>query len=124
MATVKREGDKVYVMVADRMRYAGEIVKFTGHDRYSGKKVEEGTCLSLSRNRADDLGEISGCYKFPKELIDHDEWFDHLLIHETSDQDGPVSYLVPRELVIKLDQEDGYDTNYWIKLLDIKRFKL
>ncbi len=128
MATIRREGNKIYVLVDNRMRLVGEIIDFRDYDKLNGERTKnDGFCLMVDRNRENHLMITSGSYGFAKEVIDHKDWFDYVLINETSKQNGQQSYLIPRPEIIlhgRTMESGGFEKQYFVKLETLKKFKI
>lgn len=128
MATIRREGNKIYILVENRMRLVGEVIDFRDYDKLSGERTNnDGLSLMTERNREEHMMITSGTYGFAKEVIDHKDWFDYVLINETSKEDGQQSYLIPRTEIIlhgRTMESGGFEKQYFVKLETLKKYKI
>lgn len=108
MGTIKKEGNRIYVQVKNQMRLAGEIQPTT-----KGKPV----VLEMFRSYDKHLFKVWNSYGFSKEVMDHKDWFDYVLLNEETPAHGISSYMIPREDFILHGKEyeaDGYERQYFM----------
>lgn len=111
MATVKKEGNVVYVQTMDKMRRVGTLL---------------GEILETERDRAKHLMQVWQAYGFSKEVMDHKDWFEYVSISETNGTEVNL-YLIPRvDLVLhaREHQSQDFERQYFITLEKLQPYKV
>lgn len=120
MATVKREGNTVYIQHLDHMRKVGEILQAT-----AGEEIESDVLL-VERDREKHMMMVWQAYGFAKEVMDHKDWFGFVQIEET-DHGQRNTYLIPREDLVLHGREyqtDGFEKQYFVTVEKLQKYKL
>jgi hypothetical protein len=118
MGVVKKEGRIVSVQQGDKWRKVGEIEEEDGF-----------TILKVHRDRSAHLMRVYNAYGFSKDVIDHDDWFDFVLIEEEVMNENVKTnntYFIPRQDIVlegKSYQSEGFERQYFVSLEKLQTYK-
>lgn len=118
MATIKREENRIYIQTqSGKMALVGEVVEIPAPVT---KKI-----LTTHRDFQKHLFKVWNSYGFAKEVIDHADWFDLVLLSETKGQ-KEFEYLIPRTDIILHGREyesESFERQYFITRERLKHYK-
>lgn len=124
MATVKREGNIVYIQHMDKMRRVGEIITNVLVDDMDG--TSDQSILLVERDREKHMMMVWQAYGFAKEVMDHKDWFSFVQLQET-DHGKKSIYLIPREDLIlhgREHQTEGFERQYFVTVEKLQQYKI
>lgn len=114
MGMVKKENNEIFIQEGEKLRKVGHI-----------EELGETKVLNVFRDRSKHLMKVWNAYGFAKDVIDHTDWFDYMLLEELNGTERS-RYFIPRQDIVlegKLRQTEGFERQYFIPLEKLEMFK-